>query len=174
MRSICHSLFVVLWLGLFASTGASAQGTMPRSVLGSGATSATGTGITMRATLGQPAIGTVGGPIVLQQGFWFAMPTAPAPTSVSDRSVEARATLQLFPNPVSTSAVMSIELDRPGHLQAILFDGLGRPVVTLVDEDRPSGATRLGLDAADLPSGSYMLRVKTTSGFQTLPVAIVR
>jgi hypothetical protein len=102
------------------------------------------------------------------------MPTAPAPTSVSDRNAGNRLALQLYPNPLSTAAVVSIELDRPGRLQAILFDGLGRAAITLVDEDRPSGPHRIELVAATLPSGSYMLRVKTTDGFQTIPVAIVR
>jgi hypothetical protein len=178
MRSLCHALFVILWLVLFAASGASAQTVIPRSVIGNGGGSASNGAVSLNATLGQPIIGTRRGPasapFLLQQGFWFAALKASAPTGVANGHVGAGSSVNVFTNPVSSEAVVSIELPAPCHMKAVLFDRLGQQVATLVDEDRTAGSHRLSLDAAALPSGSYLLHVQTGAKLQTIPVAIVR
>ena len=64
-----------------------------------------------------------------------------------------------YPDPFNPTT--NIEYEVPAQLQVtlIVFDMLGREVARLVDADQPAGRYRVTLDAADLPSGTYVYRL---------------
>ena len=60
----------------------------------------------------------------------------------------------------------------PAHVTLALFDLAGRRVRTMLDEDRPAGRHTEWLDAAGIPPGVYLVRLR--AGGRTLQRRIVR
>jgi hypothetical protein len=72
--------------------------------------------------------------------------------------------LPSFPNPIASRAVIRFETARAGRVQLKLYDVAGRPVRTLVDDEREPGLYELawageGDQAASLAPGVYWLRL---------------
>ena len=82
--------------------------------------------------------------------------------------------LQNRPNPFTISTTISFELPKPGHVHLIVYDMLGRPVETLIDEYRVPGSYEIQLDASDLPSGTYITRLETEKGIATRFLSVVK
>jgi hypothetical protein len=70
----------------------------------------------------------------------------------------------IAPNPFNTSTTIDIALARGGHVVLDVCDLLGRSVRTLVDDVRSAGLHHVVFDGAALPSGSYLLRLRTAEG----------
>jgi hypothetical protein len=80
----------------------------------------------------------------------------------------------IAPNPLRTSAQLSISLDRPGRVRATVVDLQGRAVRHLIDRDEAAGSRQIAFDGKDdagaaLRSGVYFLRVSTPSSTTTRP-----
>ncbi len=82
--------------------------------------------------------------------------------------------LQNAPNPFRTSTRISFHLDRGGEVSLALYDVAGREVRRLIDGYREAGAHDLTLDAAGLPSGIYLYRLKTEEGDLTRRCIVLR
>ncbi len=63
-----------------------------------------------------------------------------------------------YPNPAAGRARLTLRLDRAQHVRVEVFDALGRRVATVHDGALAAGPTPLALDAAALPSGTYLVR----------------
>ncbi len=63
-----------------------------------------------------------------------------------------------YPNPVRGRASLALALAQPQHVRVEVFDALGRRVAMLHDGALATGNHPLTLDAADLPSGLYVVR----------------
>ena len=70
--------------------------------------------------------------------------------------------LQAYPNPFNGSARLIYMIPKESHVQLALFDLLGRRVRTFKDGPVPAGRHTVIVDAGDLPSGIYAIRL--TSG----------
>jgi len=64
------------------------------------------------------------------------------------------------PNPASTNASIRYELSEQAKVSLKVFDVLGRRVATLVDNAKQAGQHQVRLDATDLPSGTYFVRMR--------------
>ena len=74
---------------------------------------------------------------------------------------EAMDVFSIYPNPARSNATLALEVGRTQHIQVELYDMLGRKVSTLFDEYVASpGALDIQVEAAGLPAGSYLVRVK--------------
>jgi beta-glucanase (GH16 family) len=85
------------------------------------------------------------------------------PTSGEGDEANASSALVLgnnFPNPVVHDARIDFELPRSSHVTIQLFDTLGRLVRTIAEGDYSSGSHRVTFDAAGLPSGTYLYRLR--------------
>ena len=82
--------------------------------------------------------------------------------------------LQNRPNPFSQETTISFELPASGHVQLVVYDMLGRPVITLLDEVRVQGLQEIQLEAIDLPSGIYLTRLATVQGSTTQLISVVK
>ena len=77
---------------------------------------------------------------------------------------------QNYPNPFNPSTRISYEVAKDGHVKIVVYDRLGKEVVTLVNEHRPSGkhfAEWDGRDAQGLQVASGLYFYRMWSGFFT-------
>jgi hypothetical protein len=74
----------------------------------------------------------------------------------------------LFPNPTSNEATVRFSLDEADHVEASVFDMLGRPVQNLDLGQLSGGAQQFTLETAGLPSGVYSLQLSNGRGQQNL------
>lgn len=75
--------------------------------------------------------------------------------------------MQNHPNPFNPSTTLAFELTNPQRVTLTVHDMLGRAVAVLVDGVRPAGEHEVRFDAASLPSGTYVYRLRTSTGTQT-------
>jgi hypothetical protein len=63
-------------------------------------------------------------------------------------------------------------LPQAGQIKLELFDLLGRKVATLREGFEPAGIQTIPLDNSNLPSGIYLMRLRTSAGAQVIKVLI--
>lgn len=78
------------------------------------------------------------------------------------------------PNPSHGSFVVRYRLGSAGHLTMTVLDVQGAVVARLVDERRDAGEYEQTVEAVDLPSGRYFVRLVTTGETFLYPMQIVR
>jgi hypothetical protein len=91
----------------------------------------------------------------------------PAQTATSDAGPVAAGAAVLHPaapNPFNPRTTLRYDLPVAGHVRLDLFDLRGRLVRRLAAGERPAGAHAVLLDAADLASGIYLLRLNGPGG----------
>ena len=99
-------------------------------------------------------------------------------TTLSD-GVEVRVaptapvTLKLAPNPMHGRATATLTLREAQAVRIDAFDLLGRRVRALHDGPMAQGITTLPIDAQDLPSGRYLLRIEGTTFGTTQSFVVV-
>jgi hypothetical protein len=86
-------------------------------------------------------------------------------------SVETKSTLaekfhlaQNYPNPFNPGTNIEFQILRQGHVTLSVFNTIGQPVATLVDQELSRGTHQVTFDAADLPAGIYYYRIQA-NGF---------
>ena len=83
------------------------------------------------------------------------------------------------PNPFNSSTQISYHLSSPGRVQLVIYNVMGQPVRTLVDEFQGAGSYRVQWDARDqqgvsLSSGIYITRLSYPEGVQTRRVLYLK
>jgi PKD repeat protein len=71
---------------------------------------------------------------------------------------------EVFPNPVDENTMVSFALDQQQHVSLQLFDMAGREVKELYNGDLASGEHQFPVQAAELNSGLYFVRLTTAEG----------
>jgi len=66
-----------------------------------------------------------------------------------------------YPNPFNPTTTIAYQLPKDGRVTIKIFDAIGREVVTLVDEFKPSGIYSVQFDASHLASGIYFYSLKS-------------
>jgi hypothetical protein len=85
------------------------------------------------------------------------------------------ALLHAYPNPFTTSATIGYDVAEPGLVRLTVYDLFGREVAVLADGVVEAGRYTAVFDAASLPTGVYLVRMTTGSGFaQTCRVTRVK
>ena len=79
-----------------------------------------------------------------------------------------------YPNPASGAVTVSLVLPEAAEVSVAVIDVLGRQVVVLHEGWLAAGTHRLVLDAAELPSGLYLVRVEGEGIHLSRRVTLVR
>ena len=82
-----------------------------------------------------------------------------------------KGSINIYPNPVTSSATIEFELDQPGNVIISIFDRFGKEADQL-DYKGHLGKNNLTWDAASLPPGIYFCRI--TSGKQAAACKMVK
>jgi hypothetical protein len=171
-----HRAFFVLAAGtLLSSSGAFAQVSPERCVLGAGATTAANDRFAVAGTFGQPIIGrSTSSSHSGMFGFWYTLPRTEATAVRTGSSVSASGALRIAPNPIVTLAQVRIKNPAAGRVTLRIFDALGRERQTVIDQTREAGEIGLELDVTALESGSYSAVLLLDGSQHVLPLRIVR
>lgn len=139
-----------------------AGATIPRSVIGSGATIASGSGRLLRGTVGQPVVGASSAPAhAATHGFWtFRAPTttavdASAPPSVIEFGAPS-------PNPSHGALAFTVGLPKAATVSLLVADVRGRVVSPPTSIALGAGRHRVAFDAtggAGIAAGVYFARL---------------
>ena len=81
---------------------------------------------------------------------------------------------QNFPNPFNPGTVIRYELHAAARVKLMVFDALGREVVTLVDEDQGPGIREARWNALNVPSGVYYCRLQAGSRLETRKMIVLK
>jgi photosystem II stability/assembly factor-like uncharacterized protein len=93
-------------------------------------------------------------------------------------STETKPTIVLaakvVPNPLRGQGVLTMELAETADVQLSVFDLSGRLVQESFSGRRRAGAMEISFGVADLPAGSYLLRVGINNVVFALPIVVVK
>lgn len=96
-----------------------------------------------------------------------------APVSVNEIKTE-KPEVTLAPNPTSTVTKIQIGLSRNADVEIQLFDITGKVVKSIASRPMHSGLNSIQLNASDLESGVYFVRVKTDAGEAIRKLTVVK
>ncbi len=96
-----------------------------------------------------------------------AWPTAAAATT-------APTEVSVYPNPLAGQAQIAFSLDAPTEVRLAVYDVLGREVAVLADGQVDAGSHAATFDAAELPSGVYLVRLEAGGQVTSHRVTVVR
>lgn len=176
--SIMNRLAAVLALtallfGCISPKG-SAQIKIPRSVIGSGAVSASGGGTTLRGTIGQPVTGTARSATSASFfGFWYR--EGQQTVGVGQVPFAAAGDLlirDIHPNPVRGDATITISSATAGATRVYVIDILGRVVADREITWQAPGEQTFVLPLRGVTPGWYLLGAagSRTTGWRSLIV----
>ena len=74
---------------------------------------------------------------------------------------DAVALYAAYPNPFNPSTTISFSLPEAARVQLVIYDMLGRQVMTMIDGVLEARVHEVIFEAGDLPSGMYMYRLET-------------
>jgi hypothetical protein len=80
--------------------------------------------------------------------------------------------LEVYPNPVSASATVSITLPKTNQPELEVFDVVGRSVGSLIQGHLVSGRHEILFDTGELSSGIYLLRLKAADHIITTTMVV--
>ena len=86
---------------------------------------------------------------------------------------------QNYPNPFNPSTkikftVPSVETGHAPSLQLIIYDVLGKEIVTLVNEEKPAGSYEVEFNGNNLSSGVYFYQLRAGSFIQTKKMILMK
>ena len=162
MKHRAPLLGAVLCLLLLGGMSLSAQ--TAKGVASSGGIAATQGETHLFGTIGQSAIGVAGNlSSEALIGFWHTQSAKTTSTYAGNEKTGATAALALStnPNPFSKSTTLSFTVPQAGHVSLVLYNAIGQPVRTVLNDVLDAGTLSKRLDMSELPSGSYtaVLRV---------------
>lgn len=81
----------------------------------------------------------------------------------------------IYPNPFNSSATVSFSLDTPGDVYLQMFDMAGHLIKNLISgTNMPVGVYKIIVDAADLPAGSYSIRLQQNANVKTQTISLIK
>ncbi len=79
-----------------------------------------------------------------------------------------------FPNPFNSSAIIELELNKPGKVKVDMYDTLGRYVKPLYNRHQSAGVTLLRIDGNGLSTGMYFLSVAAGSKSELRKMMLIK
>jgi hypothetical protein len=107
------------------------------------------------------AVGTESDKIVWCENTLGASVASEVPVSVSQYALH-----QNYPNPFRSSTTVRYDLQQPGNVTLTVFDLLGRPIESLVEAHQSAGRHSVEWHPEGLPSGVYLVQLRS-SGFSS-------
>ena len=105
--------------------------------------------------------------------YWIEMSGTPATGAVSDASGSI-SSLDVYPNPVSTSATVKLTLAQNSKIKLSVYDVLGRERLIAAEGELSKGEHTLPILTNDLEAGHYILRCETPTGTLTTSIVVVK
>ncbi|MCB2205634.1 T9SS type A sorting domain-containing protein [bacterium] len=81
---------------------------------------------------------------------------------------------QNYPNPFNPTTTIAYQLTKPGHVTLRVFNSLGENVSTLVNAEKGAGTHQVTMDAANLPSGTYIYQLNVDGQMQQKKMTVMK
>ena len=78
------------------------------------------------------------------------------------------------PNPISGTGTLTVALPEAGDVRIALYDAVGREVAVLSEGRLEAGRHEVPVDAASLPTGTYIIRALSATSVATQRVTVIR
>lgn len=93
-----------------------------------------------------------------------------------DNSLHPQETLLLpaYPNPFNSATTIRFQISVPGQVDLSLYDLYGRQAIQLFHGQADNGFYNISLEAKDLPTGSYFIRLESSQTAVAQKVLLVR
>lgn len=117
---------------------------------------------------------------LIDNDFWAITDSGPAdncvPTGLEGNGdVPANVSLkQNYPNPFNPATLISFDLPAAGQVRIVIYDMMGRSVMTLVDKPFSAGSHQVRLDAGRLSSGVYLYSLEASGMTATRKMMLVK
>jgi len=98
-------------------------------------------------------------------------------TAVEEETPQLPQTTQLlpnYPNPFNPTTTIRYILARAGHVTLTVYDISGRNIATLLDGRQSGGVHSVVFDASDLPSGVYIVTLRSAAITQSKKMLLLR
>ncbi len=98
-------------------------------------------------------------------------------SAVSVEGAELPAEVELsqnYPNPFNPQTTIDYALPQAGDVSLVVYDLAGRIVSTLIDGIQPAGHHEVRFNAGDLPTGTYLYRLRTGAETVTRTMTLMR
>lgn len=83
--------------------------------------------------------------------------------------------IKIFPNPVREQATIEFELTDDSPVTLVVADAKGRPITTLIDNERLSeGIHQATFDGSDLPTGMYYCTLQVNNTIRVEPISLAK
>ena len=81
---------------------------------------------------------------------------------------------QNYPNPFNPSTKISFSLPNAGYTELSVFDGLGKEISVLVNEELEAGIYEVNWDGSDFPSGVYFYQLRVEDYIETKKMILMK
>jgi hypothetical protein len=131
---------------------------------------------TLNGTLGQGAIGIVGGLANIHEiGFWYSVERElPARVESEDVLPSSFSLRVSCPNPTDEASILRFAVPSPSDVEITLHDVTGRAVRKIVDGPFEPGNHDVTLHANGLAGGIYFVRMSATAFVATRRLILLR
>ena len=106
--------------------------------------------------------------------FWPSMPLVWVEPTLSSPQPTAYSLSPAYPNPFNAQTKISFELRAASLVELVVYDVMGREVVTLVDGFRLPGVYEATFDGSDLASGVYFVQLQVDGYRQVRKMILVK
>ena len=101
-------------------------------------------------------------------------PETPSVVKNSERFASTLTLSPNYPNPFNPYTTISFTLEQAQHVNLTVTDTRGQWVATLMNESLSGGNHKLTWNASDLPSGVYIVQLKTPTRIQTRKMTLAK
>lgn len=81
---------------------------------------------------------------------------------------------QNYPNPFNPTTVINFQIPKSSYVTLVVYDGMGRKIKTLVNENELPGAYSVNFDATEFSSGIYFYKLETQYHSETKKMILVK
>lgn len=106
--------------------------------------------------------------------LWIEADLGVSTSNAAEETVHRFHLVGAAPHPVRDEAVLRYTLDAPGPVTLAVYDLTGRRVTTLVEGVQEAGPHAVHFRAADLASGTYLLRLQAGGRTEARPLVVIR
>jgi len=81
---------------------------------------------------------------------------------------------QNFPNPFNPETIVRYEIPLKSHISLVIFDALGKEILTLVRGQQNAGSYEVKVNAVNLPGGIYFLKMSSGEFTETKKMLLIK
>lgn len=96
-------------------------------------------------------------PLPAPAGWWKFCATG----SVSSIQSPSAELLDIYPNPAAAITVIPVNTTKPARGNILIYNALGQKIKTVFEGEIPAGASNYFVNAAELPAGTYLVKLQT-------------